>query len=167
MAIDATTAGMMFSSGFEAWQQYEAGQASEAMYEAQRAEIANQTAYAQRMALEEQKTIAREGRSAASAARAAAGKSGLAVGGSVVTLTQAIGRQVERRKALIALEYGETARRGQFEQRRLKYMGKSAKYAGTVAAAESLLVGTHKLYKRKEKQGWTWDQLFFTDRREK
>ena len=171
MAIDPVSFGMLFSTGLEAWQHYEAGEAAEAMYEAERAEVGNRTAYAQRMALEKQRDIAREGRSAASRLRASAGKSGLAVGGSVVTLSQSIARKVERQKALVALEFNETARRGKYLQDKLKYRGKVAKYESKVGIYESLLTGGVALAKRKEGlknpetgKSVSWGGLFFKDK---
>lgn len=172
MAIDPVSFGMLFSTGMEAWQTYEAGNTAKAQYDADRREIANETAYAQRMALEKQKDIHAEGRSAASRVRASAGKSGLAVGGSVATLSEAITRKVERQKAMVSLEFGEIARSNEYLQKKLKYKGQVAKYEARLGMYESLLTGGMKLAKRKEGlknpetgESVGWGGLFFKDRR--
>jgi hypothetical protein len=159
--------GMLFSTGFEAWQQYEAGETAKAAYDAQAAQIRSETAYAQRMAIEEQKDIHAEGRSAASRARAAAGKSGLAVAGSVATLSQAISRKTERRKALVGLQFSETMRRNEFRAEMYRYAGKTAKHAAKIKSMGSLLTGGMGLAKRKEGLGTSWGGLFNKDWREK
>ena len=162
MGMDPISLGILGTSGFSASQQYEAGQEAQAEYEASAAEVGRQTAYQQRMALEEMKEIGREGSSAQSAARAAAGKSGLRVAGSVTTLSQAIARKVERRKALIGFQFGETARQSAYEIDQLRRAGRRAKKAGGIKAFESLLTGGLELARRKEELGTNWRGLFST-----
>lgn len=172
MAPDATSWGTLIGSGFKAYNQYEAGKEAEAVYKSEAVEVANQTAYEQRMALEEMKELDRQGRSQASAAIAAGGKSGLAVGGSIVTLSQSISAKVDRKKAMTALEFNERARRGAFEMEKLRYKGRSYRLAGTTEAWGSLLTGGLKLAQRKEDlqkatgKQFNWGDVFFkTDKR--
>lgn len=141
MGMDPITLGILGVSGFNAFQQYKAGGEAQEAYDEQAAEINRQTAYQQRMALEEMKEVGREGRAAESQAIAAAGKSGLRVGGSVVTLAQSIQQKVERRKALIGMQFNEEARRAAFEAHRYRQMGRSAKKAAGFQAFGSLLTG--------------------------
>jgi len=158
---------MLGVSGFNAYQKYEAGREAQDAYRQEAAELGRQTAYSQRKALEEQKELNREGRSAESRAVAAAGKSGLRVGGSVVTLTQAIAAKVERRKALIGFQFNEEARRSAFTAGQYLQAGKSARKAATIGAFGSLLTGGLTLAKRKEDMGWkTWGETFFKDKRQ-
>ena len=167
MGMDPISLGILGTSGFSAYQQYEAGREAQAEYEASAAEVGRQTAYQQRMALEEMKEIGREGQAAQSQARAAAGKSGLRVGGSVVTLSQAIAAKVERRKALVGMQFNEQARQSAFEIDRLRRTGRKAKKAGGIEAVGSLLTGGIALAKRKEKLEekygkMSWGDVFFT-----
>lgn len=163
MAIDPISFGMLGVSGFSALNSYAAGAEAKRSYEQQAAEVERQTAYAQRLALEEQKEIAREGRSAESKAVASAGASGLRTGGSVVTLTQAINAKVERRKAMVGMQFNEEARRNAFTASQYRTAGANAKRAGTVEAFGSLLTGGLDLAMRKEKRGFgTWGKTFFT-----
>lgn len=167
MAMDPITIGMLGVSGFQAYQSYEAGKESQQAYNESAAEIGRQTAYQQRIALEEMKEIGREGRSAESQAVAAGGKSGLRVGGSVVTLTQAIARKVERRKAMIGMQFNEEARRAAFQMNQYRKAGRAAKKAGGIEAFGTLLTGGLKLAKRKEGLGTTWGGLFNKNLRDK
>jgi hypothetical protein len=160
MGMDPISIAMLATTAYQGYQSYEAGKESQAAYNESAAEITRQTAYQQRMALEEMKEVGREGRSAESQAVAAAGKSGLRVAGSVTTLTQAIAQKVERRKAMISFQFGEEARRGAFEVDRLRGMGRAAKKAGGIEAFGSLLTGGLQVAKRKEGLGTNWRGLF-------
>ena len=153
MGFDPISMGMVGLSGFQAYQQYEAGKEAQAAYNEQAAEIGRQTAYQQRSALEEQKDLNREARSAESRVVAAAGKSGLAVGGSAVTLTQAIRAKVERRKAMIGMQFNEQARRGAFEADQLRKAGRRVKRAAGLEAANSLLTGGLMVAHRQQSLG--------------
>lgn len=161
MGIDVTSWAMATTSAFSAWQQYEAGQAANEAYKAQAAELKARTAYEQRLALEEMKEMHREGRTAEGQVIAATAKSGLRVGGSAVTLTQAIRQKVERRKAVRSFQFQEAARQYGAEAAMLRYMGERAKFAGTVQAGRSLLSGFISLAERKEQLGRSWGGLFF------
>jgi hypothetical protein len=151
MGMDPISIAMLAASGFQAYQSYEAGKESQAAYNESAAEISRQTAYQQRMALEEMKEVGREGRSAESQAVAAAGKSGLRVAGSVVTLTQAIAQKVERRKAMIGFQFNEEARRGAFQVDQYRKAGRAAKKAGGIEAFGSLLTGGLQVANRQSK----------------
>jgi hypothetical protein len=164
MGFDPISIGTAASSGFGAYQNYRAGQDAKAVYNAQAKEIERQTAYAQRMALEQMKDLSREGRAAQSQAKAAAGKSGVRVAGSVKTLSQAIADKVERRKALIGMETNEMARRGQVEAGELRKAGRRVAKARTIKAFDSLLTGGIDLAQRKEKKGWGWGETFYRPR---
>lgn len=159
MGMDPISWGMMGVSGFNAYQQYQAGNEAQQAYNESAAEVGRQTAYQQRMALEEMKELTREGRSAESSAVASAGKSGLRVN-SAVTLTQAIAAKVERRKALIGMQFNEQARRGAFQIDQYRKAGRSAKKASTIQAGSSLLTGGLALAQRKQELGTTWGGLF-------
>ncbi|NIQ95645.1 MAG: hypothetical protein GWN87_16655 [Desulfuromonadales bacterium] len=124
-------------------------------------EVETQTAYQQRMALEEMKELDREGRAAEGHVRAAAGGKGLRVGGSVATVQSRIRAKVARRKALMAFEFNEQARRSKFEAGRLRYAGGQARQAGEIGAFGSLLTGGLALAERAEKFDWNMKQLFF------
>lgn len=165
MGFDPISFGRVATSGFSAYQQYQAGQEAKAEYEASAAEVGRQTAYQQRMALEEMKEINREGSSAQSSARAAAGKSGLRVAGSVATLSQAIAAKVERRKALVGFQFNEQARQSAFEVDRLRRAGRREAKAGSIRAVGSLLTGGLDLARRKEELGKDYGKgtsLWFT-----
>ena len=153
MGMDPISAGIIGLSALKADQQYEAGKEAKEAYEGQAAELGRQTAYQQRMALEEMKEVGREGRSAESSAVAAAGKSGLRVAGSVTTLTQAIAAKVERRKALIGMQFNEQARQSAFQIDQYRKAGRSAKKTASIEAAGSLLTGGLMLAQRKEDTG--------------
>jgi len=138
---DLIPMGIMGVRGFQAYQQYEAGKEAKQAYYEEATELARQTAYTQRMALEEQREINREGRTAEGKAISAAAGRGLRVGGSVVTLAQAIQAKVERRKALVGMQFQEEARRNAFRIGQYHRAGRSAKKAGGYQAVESLLTG--------------------------
>jgi len=150
MGMDPISLGMVGLSGFKAYQQYEAGNEAKQVYYNQAGEIAQQTAYAQRMALEEMKDINREGGAAQSQAVAAAGKSGLRVAGSVQTLSQAISAKVERQKALVGMKFGEMARQNAFQIDQYRTTGRRMKKASQIEAFGSLLTGGMALAQRKE-----------------
>lgn len=168
MSADPITFGMAGLSVFNAGQSYAAGKEQQAQYAAQSAEIGMETAYAQRLALEQMKQLNQEGRTLQGEVVARAGKSGLRVGGSVSTLSQAIARKIEQRKAMLGFEFNETARRNRFEQEQLRIAGKKARRAGTIGAFGSLLTGGLDIARRKEKFGYkTWYDTFFTENRPK
>lgn len=163
MGMDMTSFGMLASSGAQAWASYEGGQAAQEMYELQAKEALAQTAYEQRLALEEMKDLDRQQRSAEHVAVAQAGKSGLRVGGSTVTLTRKISAQVQRRKGLINLQFQESKRRNRFQAAMYQFAGRQEAMLGKMGAVQSLLTGFQDLSKRKEGLGTSWGGLFFKD----
>lgn len=154
MGMDPISIAMLAQSGFSAYQNYRAGDEAKQAYDEQAAEIGRQTAYGQRMALEEMKDLNDEGRARRGQIAAAAGKSGLRVAGSAATLSQAIAAKVERRKALVGFQANEMARQGAFQADQYHSAGRAAKKASRIEAVGSLLTGGLKLARRKEKTGY-------------
>jgi hypothetical protein len=153
MSMDPISYAYMGLSGFKAYEQYEAGKEAQAAYEGQAAEIERQTAYAQRMALEEQKQLTREGSAQQSQVRAAAGGSGLRVGGSVATLSQSIANQISRRKSLVAMQFNEQARQNAFTAGQYRKAGRQAKKSAGWQAVGSLLTGGLATYRHMDEKG--------------
>ena len=161
MAVDPISVGYLAASGLGAYSSWQGGREAEAAYEASAREVETQTAYQQRMAIEEMKELDREARQAEGHVRATTGGKGIRVGGSVATVQSNIRRKVARRKALMAFQFNEQARRGRFEAGRLRYAGKQAKRAGQVEAFGSLLTGGMALAGRAERFDWNTRELFF------
>ncbi|MFH0826094.1 MAG: hypothetical protein V2B18_25365 [Pseudomonadota bacterium] len=158
-----TSFGMLAGSGTQAWAAYEGGQAAQEMYNLQAKEALAQTVYEQRLALESMKDLDVQQRSAEHAAVAQAGKSGLRVGGSTVTLTQSIARTVQRRKGLINLQFQESKRRNRTQAAMYQYLGRQEALLGKMGAAQSLLTGFEDLSERKKGLGRSRSGLFFPD----
>lgn len=158
MGLDPISLAMMGTQTFKAYQQYEAGKEAKETYDAQAVEFERQTAYAQRMGLEEQKDLTRQGRSERSRARAAAGKSGVRVGGSVSTLTDSINRAVSRRKAMVGFQFDEKARRNTYQAGQYRKAGRTAKKAAGIEAVGSLLTGGAMVAKHQYDTGAWWNK---------
>lgn len=160
MGMDPLTIAMLGASGFNAYQQYKAGSEAKQTYYDEAAEVRRQSAYGQRMAIEEMKEIGAEGRTAESKAIAEAGGSGLRVGGSVMTLAQSIQRKVAQRKALIGFQSGEETRRSLWEAGRLRQAGRTAKKTAGLQAFNSLLTGGIEAWKYQSKLGGSGSSAF-------
>jgi hypothetical protein len=167
MAVDPISAGYLAASSLGAYSSWQGGREAEQAYEASAREVETQTAYQQRMALEEMKEMDREAREAEGHVRATAGGKGLRVGGSVATVQSNIRRKVAKRKAMMAFEFNEQARRSRFEAGRLRYAGSQARQAGEIGAFGSLLTGGIALAERAEKFDWNTKQLFLPGTRKK
>lgn len=138
MAIPLAIMGL---SGFQAYEQYKAGNEAKRSYDEIAAEELRAGRAAQQIGLAQQIELAEEGASAIGQARAAASKSGLRVGGSVLTLTQRIANKVARRKLLVGLETAEQMRAHSVRADQYRSAGRSAKSAGGRQAVMSLLTG--------------------------
>lgn len=165
MAIDAISAGTLGLSLFKGYQEYEAGKEAQAAYNESAAEIGRRTAFGRRLALTEQQELGREGRSATSRVRAAAGGAGIRVGGSVATRADSIAAEVARRQALIGTRFEEEARQGRFRIDQLRSAGRGVRKAAGLQAFGSLLTGGARLARRKQRLGTTTAGLFFKNRR--
>jgi hypothetical protein len=159
--------GYLAASGLGAYSSWQGGREAEQAHEMQAREVEAQTAYQQRMMLEEMKELDREGREAEGHVRATAGGKGIRVGGSVATVQSNIRRKVARRKAIMGFQFSEQSRRGRFEAGRLRYAGSQARQAGEIGAFGSLLTGGLALAQRAEKFDWNTKQLFFPGTRKR
>lgn len=164
MAGDALSAGMLALSGYQAYTEYQAGDAAKEAYDRAAAETRRQAQYEQRAAALEAKQIDREARAQESALRAAAGGKGLRVAGSVATQTNRVLTDAERRKATLSYRISEALRRSDVQATDLERRGHEARTASRINAAGSLLTGFYNVDRRRERRGMGYGELLFGKR---
>jgi hypothetical protein len=153
MALDPISMGVLGLSGFQAYQQHKAGEEAQAAYNAQANEMVRQANYAAREGLEQQHEMTVEARKEVGHLRSRAGGSGLRVGGSVATMTQAVARRLARRKALVNMDVQEGYRRTGVIADQYRKAGRSARSASNRAAFGSLLTGGLATYRYLKDRG--------------